>query len=58
MPYLALRQKGGNCTEKIWQEYGKNTEFIRKGAGSKISWNGAGLIVIFILRFTYNESIQ
>lgn len=31
LPRLALRQKGGNCTEKIWQEYGKNTEFIRKG---------------------------
>ena len=31
LPRLALRQMGGNCAEKIWQEYGKNTEFIRKG---------------------------
>ena len=56
----------GKFTAKGWKLYGKNMARVRqkygiyteRPLGNKISWNDAGLIIIFILRFTYNESIQ
>ena len=50
-PMAFVRKKYGKSTAKIRNLYGK-------AAGSKISRIGVGLIIIFILRFTYNESIQ
>ena len=41
----------GKMVEKGWKLYGKATR-------SKISESGVGLVVIFILHFTYNEPIR
>ena len=46
-----VRQKHGKSTEQLRNLYGKATR-------SKISESGVGLVVIFILHFTYNEPIR
>ena len=57
-----LRQNGGKRVEIVRQKHGKSTEQLRnlygKAARSKISESGVGLVVIFILHFTYNEPIR
>ena len=48
--------------EKGWKLYSKKVAKIRNLYGeatrSKISESGVGLVVIFILHFTYNEPIR
>ena len=57
-----IRKSGGICTENLRQKHGKSTEQLRnlygKATRSKISESGVGLVVIFILHFTYNEPIR